>query len=160
VLRRPTHLEMFAQAEVSPNADSRLTLSDHRDALGMPRIRLNWQLSPLDKWSIRRSQELLGARLETAGIGTVEPEEWVLSDDDRWGGTLHGGHHHLGTARMSDDPATGVVDRDGRVHGIDNLFVSDSAAFPTSGYANPMLTIVALALRTAGHLRGTLQRGR
>jgi choline dehydrogenase-like flavoprotein len=151
---------MFAQAEVSPNADSRLTLSDHRDALGMPRIRLNWQLSPLDKWSIRRSQELLGARLETAGIGTVEPEEWVLSDDDRWGGTLHGGHHHLGTARMSDDPATGVVDRDGRVHGIDNLFVSDSAAFPTSGYANPMLTIVALALRTAGHLRGTLQRGR
>lgn len=160
VLRRPTHLEMFAQTEVSPNADSRLTLSDQRDALGMPRIRLSWQLSPLDKWSIRRSQELLGSRLASAGIGTIEPEEWVRSDDDRWGGTLHGGHHHLGTARMSDDPATGVVDRDGRVHGIDNLFVSDSAVFPTSGYANPMLTIVALALRTAGHVRGELQRGR
>jgi choline dehydrogenase-like flavoprotein len=159
VLRRPTHFELFAQTEVSPNADSRLTLSDERDALGMPRLRLSWKLSPLDKRSIRRSQELLGSRLESAGIGTVEPEEWVLSDDDRWGRTLQGGHHHLGTARMSDDPATGVVDRDGRVHGIGNLFVADSAVFPTSGYANPMLTIVALALRMAGHLRGTLKRG-
>jgi choline dehydrogenase-like flavoprotein len=64
-----------------------------------------------------------------------------------------GGNHHMGTTRMSDDPRTGVVDRDCRVHGMANLFVAVSSVFPTGGSANPTLTIVALALRLADHLR-------
>jgi choline dehydrogenase-like flavoprotein len=63
----------------------------------------------------------------------------------------------MGTTRMSDDPATGVVDRDGRVHGIENLYVAGSSVFPTAGWANPTLTIVALALRLADHLKRTLE---
>ncbi len=54
---------------------------------------------------------------------------------------------------MSDDPRHGVVDRNARVHGIGNLYVAGSSVFPTSGYANPTLTIVALALRLADHLK-------
>jgi choline dehydrogenase-like flavoprotein len=156
VVRKPTRLEIFAQTEQSPNPESRVMLSDRRDALGMPQIRLDWRLAPLDKWSLRRSQELLGERLQAAGLGTLEAQDWVLSDDDRWGATMHGGHHHLGTARMSDDPQHGVVDPAGRVHGVDNLYVSDGSVFPTSGYANPLLTIVALGVRSARHLRTTL----
>ena len=156
VVRRPKHLEIFAQTEQSPNPDSRVMLSEERDPLGMPRVRLEWQLAQLDKWSIRRAQELLGQRLETAGLGKLEPEEWVLSDDDRWGATMHGGHHHLGTARMSEDPSQGVVDAAGKIHGVHNLYVADSAVFPTGGYANPLLTIVALAVRSARHLRAVV----
>lgn len=156
VVQRPTHLELFTQSEQSPNPDSRVMLSPERDELGMPRVRLDWQLSDLDKRSIRRSQELVGARLQAAGLGVLEAEEWLLAEDDRWGATLHGGHHHLGTARMSEHPDKGVVDPTGRVHGTDNLFVSDSSVFPTGGYANPLLTIVALAVRTADHLRSVL----
>ena len=156
IVQRPTHLELFTQSEQCPNPESRVTLSETRDPLGMPQPRLEWRLSNLDKWSVRRSQELLGERLESAGLGTLEPAAWLLEDDDPWGSTLHGGHHHLGTARMSEDPTKGVVDPAGRVHGMQNLYVSDSAVFPTGGYANPLLTIVALALRSARHLRTTL----
>jgi choline dehydrogenase-like flavoprotein len=58
---------------------------------------------------------------------------------------------------MHDDPKRGVVDRNNRVHGMGNLFVGDSSVFPTSGYANPTLTIVALALRLADHLKMLLR---
>ena len=54
---------------------------------------------------------------------------------------------------MHDDPTRGVVDRDGKVHGLANLYVTGSSVFPTSGYANPTLTLVALALRLADHLK-------
>ena len=58
----------------------------------------------------------------------------------------------MGTTRMHVDPAQGVVDADCRVHGIENLFIAGSSVFPTGGYANPTLTIVALAVRLADHL--------
>ena len=57
---------------------------------------------------------------------------------------------------MSADPARGVVNADARVHTSDNLYVAGSSVFSTGGYANPTLTIVALALRLADHLRTTL----
>jgi choline dehydrogenase-like flavoprotein len=53
---------------------------------------------------------------------------------------------------MSESPGSGVVDPDARVHHVENLYVAGSAVFPTSGQANPMLTIVAMALRLAEHL--------
>jgi choline dehydrogenase-like flavoprotein len=62
----------------------------------------------------------------------------------------------MGTTRMSDDPASGVVDRDCRVHGVANLYVAGSSVFPTGGYVTPTFTIVALALRMADHIKGSL----
>ena len=55
----------------------------------------------------------------------------------------------MGATRMSATAANGVVDKDCRVHGMQNLFVSSSSVFPTAGWSNPTLTIVALALRLA-----------
>ena len=63
-----------------------------------------------------------------------------------------GGYHHMGTTRMSDRPEQGVVDRDCRVHGYANLYVAGSSVFPTAGWANPTLTILALAHRLGDHL--------
>jgi choline dehydrogenase-like flavoprotein len=65
---------------------------------------------------------------------------------------LWGGHHHIGTTRMSEDPRYGVVNRNCKVHDIDNLFCAGSSVFATAGYANPTLTICALARRLAQHL--------
>jgi choline dehydrogenase-like flavoprotein len=78
--------------------------------------------------------------------------DWRLGELDR-----HWGHHHMGTTRMSDDPKTGVVNRDCRMHSVHNLYVAGSSVFPTGGYANPTLTIVALAIRLADHLRAQLR---
>ena len=66
-------------------------------------------------------------------------------------------HHHMGTTRMHPDPRRGVLDEHARVHGVSNLFVAGSSVFPTSGFANPTLTIVALTLRLAEHIDKQLQ---
>jgi choline dehydrogenase-like flavoprotein len=58
-------------------------------------------------------------------------------------------NHYLGTTRMSEDPAAGVVDPRGRVHGVPNVYVAGASVFPTGGFANPTLTVVALAARVA-----------
>jgi choline dehydrogenase-like flavoprotein len=80
-----------------------------------------------------------------------------VEDDGLWPQAVNGGSHHMGTTRMSDDPKQGVVDRHCRVHGMENLYVAGSSVFPTSGSANPTLTLVALALRLAGHLKERFQ---
>ena len=61
--------------------------------------------------------------------------------------------HHLGTTRMSDSPLNGVVDSNCKVHGMSNLYVAGSSVFPTGGHANPTLTLIALTLRLADHLK-------
>jgi len=63
------------------------------------------------------------------------------------------GSHHYGTTRMAGDPSRGVVDANCRVYGTDNLFIATSSTFPTSSFANPVLSIVALSLRLADHLK-------
>ncbi|MFL5253008.1 MAG: GMC family oxidoreductase [Rhodopila sp.] len=61
----------------------------------------------------------------------------------------------MGTARMSDDPRTGVVDAQCRVHGMENLYIAGSSVFPTCGSDMPTITIVALALRLANHIKAS-----
>jgi choline dehydrogenase-like flavoprotein len=154
-VRKPKQFALYTQAEQSPNRESRVTLSpDRADVLGMPRIRLDWRLSELDKDSIIRSQEIVGERLTATGVGRLVPTEPFQSRSADWGPELRGGHHHLGTARMAQRPENGVVDRDQRVHTVRDLYIGDSSVFPTGGFANPMLTSVALALRLGDHLGG------
>jgi choline dehydrogenase-like flavoprotein len=72
---------------------------------------------------------------------------------------LHGGYHHMGTTRMHMDSKKGVVDENCRVHGISNLFIAGPSVFPTGGYANPVLTIIALAVRLSDHLKYLFNQG-
>ena len=80
--------------------------------------------------------------------------EFPLENIRGWHGSMMGGKHHMGTTRMDTDPRKGVVDTDCLVHGHTNLYILGSSVFPTVGYANPTLTIIALALRLADHLKG------
>jgi len=145
--------KLFTRQEQAPNPNSRVMLSDEQDSLGVPRIKLNWQLTELDKRSIRRFYELLGQEMGRTGLGRVQLADWLLDGDDKsWPSFLSGGWHHMGTAKMHSDPHHGVVDADCRVHGIDNLYVAGSATFSTSGAPNPTLTLIALALRLSDHL--------
>ena len=66
--------------------------------------------------------------------------------------------HHMGTTRMDKSPRQGVVDENCLVHEITNLYIASSSVFPTSGMANPTLTIIALAIRLADHLKKSLRR--
>jgi choline dehydrogenase-like flavoprotein len=147
---------LTTRIEQAPNPDSRVVLVRQRDQLGMQRVALDWRLSEVDKRNVRRTLELLGAEVGRAGIGRLK----ILyrEDDSGWPPDLGGGQHHMGTTRMSDDPRQGVVDRNCRVHEMSNLFVAGSSVFPTPGGATPTLMLVALAIRLADHLKGTMLR--
>jgi choline dehydrogenase-like flavoprotein len=135
----------------APNPDSRVLLSDERDALGLRRVDLDWRLTPLDKQTVRRSTELLAAEIARAGIGRMQT---IVDDDDlHWPEDNKGGFHHVCTTRMAADPAMGVVDADCKVHGIDNLWIAGSSVFSTPGIGTPTFMLVALALRLADHLK-------
>ena len=140
--------------EQAPNPDSRVTLSGERDELGMPRTKLDWRLTELDKRSIRRFYELLGQELGRTGLGRVQLADWLIDNDDmNWPSFLSGAWHHMGTTKMHHDPRQGVVDADCRVHGIDNLHVAGSATFASAGAPNPTLTLVALTLRLSDRIK-------
>lgn len=135
-------------AEQVPNPDSRITLSDETDLFGLPRLVVDWRASPQDIDGAIAAHRLLAEQLEQSGSGRLEVDEAAIRN-----GYNAAGGHHIGTTRMAEDAASGVVDRHCRVFGVDNLFIAGSAVFATSGYANPTLTLVALAARLAHHLR-------
>jgi choline dehydrogenase-like flavoprotein len=145
---------LFARPEPAPNPHSRVTITAARDSLGMNRVRLHWELSPIDERSMRRSQEILGREVGRAGLGRVRS---ALEDEKGLWTRPEVAYHHIGTTRMHEDPKQGVVDAKGRVHGISNLYIAGSSVFPTAGYANPTLTIVALAVRLADHVKRLLR---
>ncbi len=142
-----------SKSEQAPNPESRITLQHDRDAFGQNRIRLDWRMLSIDRRTVCRAEEILDQELQRLAIGKLEP----LPADGaaRWPDNLEGGWHQLGMTRMHADPKRGVVDANGRVHGIGNLFIAGGSVFPTSGAAPPTLTIVALALRLADHLKTT-----
>lgn len=146
-----------ARLEQAPDPRSRITLSPERDELGVPRAALHWVLTPLERRSLRVLLEVLGRELGLAGVGRVQLLPYLREPDDApWPSFAAGGWHHLGGTRMSSDPRLGVVDPDCRVHGLANLYVAGGSSFPTAGAVNPTLTIVALTIRLADHLRRTL----
>lgn len=135
---------VLLNVEHLPHPDNRVTLGRRRDALGVPVPVLEWRWRPDDQRGLDRLRALVAAELGRVGRVTVEDAR--RPDPNA--------HHHAGTTRMHDDPALGVVDRDARVHGMDNLYVAGASIFPTAGFANPVLTIVALTVRLARHLLG------
>lgn len=143
-------------SEQAPNRASRITLGSRRDKLGRPVARLDWRLTELDRRSIRRSQELVGDAFADAGLGRLIKR----FGEERPPTIMGGGFHHIGTTRMGTDPDSSVVDPDGRVHGVENFYVAGMSIFPTAGYANPTMTVVALAVRLAHHLRAGSARSR
>ncbi|MGI9611119.1 MAG: FAD-dependent oxidoreductase [Acidimicrobiia bacterium] len=158
-LKKPDELALYTQCEQLPNPDSRITIDDtDLDAVGMPRVKLHWSLGRMDKESVIGAHEVLAEQFAISGLGVLVPEPPFLTPDSDWGSGLRGGHHHMGTARMADSARDGVVDRNGRVHNMNGLYVGDSAVFSTSGFANPLLTIVALATRLGRHLANVQSR--
>ena len=138
-------------AEQQPNPVSRVTLMNEVDAVGMPKLNVDWQYTITDVTTVERAVALFAEEIHRTGLGTfVYDPASIVFEMTRYG--AYGGHH-IGTARMGNDPRSSVVDADCRVHGVDNLSIASAAVFPTSSQANPTLTIVALALRLAARLR-------
>jgi choline dehydrogenase-like flavoprotein len=156
VTPRTNCYSLYFLAEQVPTWESRIRLSERRDRFGMPRIHVDFRYTDFDVRTVKCAYRALADDMARTGAGRLdfsneELEQTILRD-----GAFDG--HHIGTTRISDNPLTGVVDKDCRVHGLGNLFIAGSSVFPTSSHANPTLTIVALAVRLASHLRALASR--
>jgi choline dehydrogenase-like flavoprotein len=147
--RRVAALGLLINLEQAPDLENRITLGAERDRFDLPRPAIHWRWRALDQRNLDRIHTMVAAELERHGLGRVEIGAGAPPDPNA--------HHHMGTTRMHRDPRRGVVDEHARVHGLSNLFVAGSSVFPTGGFANPTLTIVALALRLADHLARQLE---
>lgn len=145
------HIEILTRIDPAPNPNSRVTLTDELDALGQRSMNLHWELSEIDKHSALRTLELIGNELGRAGIGRMRID--ISEDLTTWPAGVRGGYHHMGTTRMHEDPKQGVIDANCQVHGLANLYIAGSSVFPTGGLGTPTLTLIALAMRLADHLK-------
>jgi hypothetical protein len=146
--------------EQIPNENSTITLNPTQvdPVFGQAVAHLDWQMLDADKRTAVRALEICEAYLRKRGAVDWQwltdlsggAEHWSFPPDR---GALETGDHHMGALRMSASPADGIVNVDSRVHSVDNLYIAGCSVFPTGGFANPTLTIVALALRLADHLQ-------
>lgn len=141
--------------EQVPNPSSRVRLIADRDGMGLRRAALDWRIAPEDWRSYRRTATMIRDELVRTGLARAEPGPAI--EDIGESDLLHS-NHHLGTTRMSADARGGVVDPQCRVHGTTNLYVAGGSVFSTGSWANPTMTVLALALRLADHLRPMMER--
>jgi choline dehydrogenase-like flavoprotein len=156
IARKASSYPLEFNSEQLPNANSRVFLSTDRDPLGVPLLNVDWQVGSVDRQNIARGYRLISGLLAATGKMSLAYREEELEEAIEQVAPCGG--HHIGTARMGLSAAAGVVGPDCQVWGTQGLYVTGSAVFPTAGYANPTLTIVALSLRLAEHLKETEAR--
>ncbi len=152
-MRRFAEFATHLQIELAPVPSNRVTLSAERDRLGRPLPSVHWRWDDLSRRSVHGAARILAASLARAGLGRLE---MPAGDPPPLPNAL-GINHHIGATRIHADPKQGVVDANCKVHGVSNLFIAGSSVFPTGGYANPTLTIIALAIRLADYVRDVMR---
>lgn len=150
---RPSHVWLQLWLEQAPDPRSRVALDDAVDALGLRRVTVDWRSGEQEMRTGRQLTRWIADDLRRLHVADVR-ELPAMTDDAAWRATMRDAAHSAGTTRMAAQPRDGVVDTNLAVHGVPGLYVVGSSVFPASGYANPTLTIVALALRLGRHLRG------
>jgi choline dehydrogenase-like flavoprotein len=144
-------LKLSVYCEQSPLSESRIALTDKRDPLGLFRSSVDWKVSPQEVETVRRYVQVAQQVFEQRGLARIEPDPDLFHD--RIVSKFRDNFHHMGGTRMASSPLEGVVDPDLRLFGTRNAYVCSTSVFPTSGFANPTHTLLALAVRLAWHLK-------
>jgi choline dehydrogenase-like flavoprotein len=141
--------------EMSPNYDSYVTLADTTDPVfKQPQTHIHWAFSALDKKTYETNCFLFN-KASSKFPSIISWRSWD-SITNQW--TVNG--HHIGTTRMSAAPADGVVDKNLKVHGIDNLYIGGASVFASAGISNPTMTIITLSIRLAEHVQTQMPKAR
>ncbi len=140
--------------EQIPLQRSRILLDpDKCDRNGVPLAVLDWQIDGREMESVVAFCEVAAAKLEQMGLAKIDIDPRLIHRDFSIIDEARDTNHHCGGLQMADTCADGVVNGDLRVHGTKNLYVAGAAVFPSSSFANPTFTAMALALRLADHIR-------
>ena len=146
-------IQLRLMGEQFPLPQSELHLSDKCDQLGMPLVDIDWRIDGREIESLAIAAELVAQYLEREQIASVRLDAGLARRDPGLTAQFGDYYHQMGMARMASSPAGGVVDRDLKVFGTRNLYVAGAAVYPTTGFANPTFTAIALALRLADAIR-------
>jgi len=148
---------LAALCEMSPNPDSRITLSQVPDQLGIRRARIDWRIGELERRTASEYVRTVASELERLRVGSYDLKQAaILEDEKAWVKLATDNNHHMGTTRMHESDKLGVVDSNCQVHGIQNLYIGSSSVFPSSGSAYPTLTTLALCIRVADRVKDLL----
>jgi glycine/D-amino acid oxidase-like deaminating enzyme len=151
---RPGEWRLDYHAEQPRHHSNRISLAEALDSVGSPKLKIDFRIHDEEVEAVVRAHELLDADLQAAGAGRLRFYGGREACVVRVRAAARDGYHQLGGAVMGDDPHISIVDANLRVHGLSNLWVASGSVFPSSGQANPTLTIVALARRLAAHIAG------
>jgi choline dehydrogenase-like flavoprotein len=157
VFSKQANVSLNIETEQLPRADSRIQISDKRNAVGIPQTIVDWKISGEEGEAMQRFAVVMEKYLRSLGMTeqnwTIKPQD----DAQAWAKAGSDILHPMGGTRMGTSPENSVVDRDLRVHGVANLYVSSCSVFPTGGSSNPTFTMMSLACRLSDRLKG--QRG-
>jgi choline dehydrogenase-like flavoprotein len=147
--------------EQQPLAESAVRINPRvRDEVGMPVTILDWRVHGREIDTAAGFCALLGERMSALGLARLDILPALAARDPGILDACTDSNHQCGGLRMARDPANGVVDSDLRVFGTDNLYVAGTSVFPTSSFANPTFTAIALAMRLAERLADHRVQGR
>lgn len=149
---RDSSFWLRVHCEQEPTSQSRVTLSDVRDGVGLLQAKVDWRVSPLEWKTVREFTEQARRNFAALGATGILPQPELDREDGFANVTFDNSHHDMGGTRMSESPADGVVDPNLKLHGIDNAYVCSASVFPAGGFSNPTHTLIALAIRLADHL--------
>lgn len=139
------------EIEQLPHKESYLYL-DPASPAEIAKIGVHWHLDGHEFEAVRTITSALSAAFRENGLGTVKLDDAILAGDPAFLDKLRNSGHYMGGARMALNSDSGVVDRNCRVFGTNNLYVAGAAVFPTGSFANSTLSAIALGLRLADHL--------
>jgi len=152
---------MAFEPESLPLADSRVQLSQYVNELtGIPRPRISYRLSD---YTLEGYADTVQTANEMFAIMNIRNETIVSKDEPGYfeykglSCQYRGAGHVIGTYRMGDAQADSVVNKDQRCWDHPNMYLLGSGVFPTTGTANPTLTLAALSLRTADIIKQELR---
>lgn len=150
----PRQADLLLQVDIEqvPNADSRLYLSDERDAVGRKRLVIDWRITPDDVRVVRAVTKLTIDAWQKSSLRQFAELHLSLPDAFDSFETLYDVYHPTGVLRMGSSEASSVVDRDLKLWAADNCYVTSTAVFPSAGSVNPGMTHLALTTRLANHL--------
>jgi choline dehydrogenase-like flavoprotein len=146
-LSRRARVSLHIDCEQKPRAESRITISDECDRLGMPVCVVDWKVGGEEHETVKKFAAIVDRNLHDAGIKGLKWSPEICEDGDGWLARATDTYHMMGGTRMGSDPTSSVVDANLRVHGIDNLYLASCSTFPTGGSSNPTFTLMAMALR-------------
>lgn len=146
-------LYLEIRTEQAPNLNSRVTLSERKDQLGLRKLHFHWEMTEQDKYTMQTAAGVFEQEFKRLKLGKFRIADWLTKSDNYYAPEMTGGHHQMGTTRMTASQKEGVVDKNCKIHSLSNMYVAGSSVFSTAGFVNPTITILALAIRLADHLR-------